>query len=463
MSDVDVDYCVVGAGFAGLAAALRLKQAGHSLTVLEARNRIGGRTFTELRDDGTYIDHGGTWVGPGQDRVYALMKEFGIATYKQFTDAEAMMVVDGKQYRYRGQIPWTMNPLTSLNLGAAFLELKRMCKSIPLEAPWSAPKAAKWDRMTLAQWLDHHLPAKQAHELLGMALSGSYTSAPSELSMLYVLFQLASAGGPEFVLGVKDAAEDARPVGGMRAIYDAMAAEVAGSVHLEQPVRVIRQDADGVTVRAEGMTVRASRVVVAVPLAIAGHIIYEPMLPIDRSMLHQRGPSGSVLKSHVVYDEPFWRTDGLTGQSAAPGTAAPVTIDACTDVGRPGLLCVVAEGPGARELSRMEVADRRSAVLAALTERFGAKANSPTDYTEQDWTVERYSGGGMISHTPPGVLTEFGHALREPCGRVHWAGTESSHVMMGFVDGAIRSGERAAREVMEGDGSRRPSAPVAMA
>lgn len=444
----DVDFCVVGAGFAGLTAALRLRQAGHSVAVLEARDRIGGRTFTEQREDGTYIDHGGTWVGPGQDRIYALMSEFGIRTYKQFTDAEAMMVVDGKQYRYSGQIPWSMNPITSVNLGAAFLELKRMCKSIPLDAPWSAAKAEKWDRMTLAQWLGQTLPSKQAHELLEMALSGTYTSAASELSMLYVLFQLASAGGPDFVLGVKDAAEDSRPVGGMGVVYGAMGAAVADSTHLQQPVRSLHQDADGVTARTDGMTVRARRVIVAVPIAIASQIIYEPRLSIDRSMLHQRMPSGSVFKSHVIYDEPFWRADGLTGQSAAPGTAAPVTLDACTHVGRPGILCVVAEGPGARQLSLTDAAERRSAVLATLTQRFGGKASSPVDYTEQDWTVERYSGGGMISHAPPGVLTEFGPALREPCGRIHWAGTESSDVMMGFVDGAIRSGERAAREVM---------------
>jgi len=199
------------------------------------------------------------------------------------------------------------------------------------------------------------------------------------------------------------------------------------------------------------MKVRASRAIVAVPIAIAGHIDYEPMLPIDRAMLNQRMPSGSVLKTHVIYDEPFWRNDGLTGQSAAPGTAAAVTIDACTHAGGPGVLAVINEAMGARDLSRMEPADRRRAVLGTLAERFGARAAAPVDYTEQDWTVERYSGGGMISHAPPGVLTEFGHALREPCGRIHWAGTESSEMMMGFVDGAIRSGERAAREALAGD------------
>jgi monoamine oxidase len=193
----------------------------------------------------------------------------------------------------------------------------------------------------------------------------------------------------------------------------------------------------------------ARRIIVAVPLAIAGQIIYEPMLPVDRSFLHQRMPSGAIIKTSVVYDEPFWRADGLSGQSAAPGTPAAVTIDACTDSGRPGVMCVITEGPIARRLGGLDAAARKEAVLADLAERFGGKCKSPVDYVEQDWSVERYSGGGMISHAPPGVLTSFGHSLRPPCGRIHWAGTESSAVMCGWVDGAVRSGERAAAEVMQ--------------
>ncbi|WP_181718889.1 flavin monoamine oxidase family protein [Nocardia gipuzkoensis] len=445
----DVDFCVIGGGFAGLTAALRLRQMGRSVALLEARDRLGGRTFTEVREDGSWIDRGGAWIGPGQDRIQALMTEFGVPSYKQYTDGEAMMVVDGKQHRYTGTIPWTMSPWAAMNLGAVFLELGHMCKSVPLEAPWAAKKADKWDQVSLAHWLESNILSKPAHDLLETAIAGCYTSAASEVSLLFVLYQMASGGGPSFVLGVKDAAQDARPVGGMGAIYRPMAAELGDSIHLSQPVRCIHQDADGVRVRAEDLTVRARRAIVAVPLAIADKISYKPMLPVDRSFLHQRMPSGSIIKTSVVYDEPFWRGDGLSGQSAAPGSPATITIDACTDTGRPGVLCVIIEGPIARHVGRLDDAERRGAVLGALVERFGRKAGSPVDYIEQDWSAERYSGGGMLSHAPTGVLTQFGHALREPCGRIHWAGTESSAVMCGWIDGAIRSGERAASEVLE--------------
>lgn len=444
----DVDYCVVGAGFAGLTAALRLKQAGRSVALLEARDRVGGRTFTVTRDDGVWVDRGGAWVGPGQDRILALMNEFGVPEYKQHHDGDAMMVVGGKKHRYGGTIPWTVSPWAVANLGIGLASIEEMSKAIPREAPWEAKKAQEWDRISIGEWIHKNSMSKQAAEMLDMAFAGLYTSAASETSLLWGLLQTASAGGLTFAISGKGGSQDARPVGGMGAIYRPIAAELGEALHLSRPVHKIAQDADGVTVSADGITLRARRVIVAIPLAIATSIVYEPMLPVDRAFLHQRIPSGAVIKISIFYEEPFWRADGFSGQSAAPDSPATLTIDACTNTGNPGIMCVITEGPAARQLTKLDEAERKGLVIGELVDRFGDKAKTPLEYHEQNWTTEHYSGGGMIGHAPTGVLTEYGYTLRPPCGRVHWAGTESSAIMCGWIDGAVRSGERAAAELL---------------
>jgi monoamine oxidase len=227
-----------------------------------------------------------------------------------------------------------------------------------------------------------------------------------------------------------------------------MAAELGDALRLGCPVRDITRDDGGVLVRGDGCEVRARRVVVAIPPTLSGHITYEPQLPVDRVLLAQSMPAGSILKASVVYEEPFWRADGLTGQSVSTTPPIEMTLDASPIAGAPGVIAAFAFGPRGRALGAHDPGERRRLVLDTLTRRFGPRAAHPVHYEDIDWATEPWTRGCSMAHMPPGVLTQFGRALRAPVGRIHWAGTETATVSHGTIDGAIRSGERAANEVL---------------
>jgi monoamine oxidase len=446
----EADVCVVGAGYAGLTAALRLTQAGASVVVLEARDRVGGRVWTERLADGTALDRGGAWLGPGQDRLYALAAEMGVATYATFTDGDHLVFHEGRNHRYRGLIPSGLGWFTITSLALAIRRLDALAERVPLDAPWTAPDAAALDGESIASWIGSrwNIPSTLARTLLGTTLADIFTSDPAEVSLLHLLFHLHSAGGFERQTSISGGAQQDRVVGGMQAIADQIAARLGDAVRFGEPVREIRHDHARVEVIADRTTVRAGRAIVAIPPTLSGHIRYEPKLPADRALLLQRLPAGSILKIALVYDEPFWRADGLSGQSLATDTLLPVTIDACAATTPPGILNTFASGDHGRAFARLAPAERRRLVVDEMTKRFGAKAAQLRDYVEQDWAEEEWTRGCFMAHYGPGVLTRLGHLLREPVGRVHWAGTETSPVMNGFIDGAVRSGERAAEEVL---------------
>ena len=447
MTDLDADVCVVGAGYAGLAAARSLTQAGASVVVLEARDRVGGRARTDTGPGGVALDMGGTWVAPGHDAILGLAKEVGVGTYPTFNDGDIVLSTKGKLQRYRGAVP-KLNPavLAGLTLGMARLDL--MAKRVPVDAPWSAPRAQRWDAQSASAWVASagHAPTKRAKEMIESIIRGLFTCDPAEVSLLHLLFLIRSAGNLNTLLAVRGGYQDARLSGGAQRVANLMAEELGGALLLESPARTIAQHAEGIEVTSATSTVRARHAIVAVPPVMACQLSFIPGLSLERKMALQRMPAGFVLKVLAVYDEPFWRADGLSGQSIDFDSPFEITLDISPESGAPGILAAFAFGPRAMQLATSEA--RQSTALAALTVRFGPKAAQPTAVQDLEWATERWSGGGMMAHFPPGVLTQFGPLLRRPEGRIHWAGTETATISHGTIDGAVRSGHRAAQEVL---------------
>ena len=447
---IQADVCIVGAGYAGLTAAWRLAEAGRSVVVLEARDRIGGRVWTDPLSDGTPIDRGGAWLGPGQDRLYALAAEMGVGTYPTFADGHHLLLRRGRLHRYRGLIPRGVGWAGLVGLGLGIRRIDALARSVPLEAPWTAPGAAALDARSIGDWIDSawNVPSSVARELLRTTAIELFTADPSDVSLLHVLFHIHSAGGFASQTSIEGGVQQDRIVGGMQTVADRVAARLGEAVRLAAPVREIRHDGFAVDVVSDRVSVRASRAVVAIPPVLAADIAWTPRLPSDRRLLLQRLPAGWTWKFALVYDEAFWRSDGLSGQSLAPASPLAITIDACGATAPPGILNTFAVGPDAEALARLDPSERRRTVIAEMVTRFGAKAAGVRDFVEQEWASEEWTRGCFMSHYAPGVMTQLGHLVREPLGRVHWAGTETSAVMNGFIDGAVRSGERAAAEVI---------------
>ncbi len=438
---------VVGAGLAGLMAARHLRAVGVDVIVLEARDRVGGRTYSIQAHDGTVIDLGGQWIGPSQRRLGALADELGVTTFPTYDTGQNIQYIDGARHTYSGAIP-LIDPAVTMAVVQTMLTLNMMAHDVPLDAPWTAPQVAEWDSQTLATWISANVTSRGARELLTIAVRAVFCAEPRDLSLLHFLFYAHSGGSLNELVSVQRGAQERRFHAGAQAIANRMAAALGERVILNAPVRAIQHDDAGVRVFADAVTVVAQATIIALPPVLAGRLRYAPVLPALRDQLTQRMPMGTVYKIHCLYPTPFWRDAGYSGQVTNYTGVISTVFDNSPEAGTSGVLMGFVEGDEARAWSVRDPAERRAAVLRELAEYFGDQAAQPTEYIEQFWAGEEYTRGCYGGYMPPGVWTAFGAALRAPIGCLFWAGTETATVWNGYMDGALQSGARAANEVL---------------
>jgi putrescine oxidase len=467
MERIDCDVVIVGAGASGLTAATRLKAAGRSVVVLEARDRVGGRLWTE-EIDGAMLEIGGQWVSPDQDALIETLEELGLETYPRYREGVNVYLGPGGELKkFEGEI-FPVPPATEQEIVTLIEKLDALVAEIDPDRPWEHPQAKELDEISFANWLETQTDDLEARENVGMFIAGAMLTKPTHaFSALQALLMAASAGSFSNLVDA-DFILDRRVVGGLQRVPLGLAERLGGAVRLGQPVRTVRWagldagDADaaasgvasagapsaGVVAVTDSLEVHAKHLVLAVPPILISRISYEPPLPRRQQQLHQHLSMGFVIKVHAVYETPFWRDAGLSGTAFSPYELVHEAYDNTNHEDPRGTLVGFVADEAADGVFSLSPEERKAKILESLSHYYGEEALHPVVYYESDWGSEEWTRGAYAASFDMGGLARYGADLRTPVGPIHFACSDMAGKGYQHVDGAIRVGREVADEII---------------
>ena len=448
MNSIERDVVIVGAGASGLTAATELRKAGLSVAVLEARDRVGGRLWTN-DVDGATLEIGGQWVSPDQTALLETLDELGLQTYSRYRDGESLYITrNGELRRFTGDV-FPAGERTEQEIIRLIEVLDRLTAEVDPAAPWAHPRAQELDQISFRGWLEQQTDDEEARENIALFVAEAMLTKPAHtFSLLQALLMAASAGGFSNLVDA-DFILDKRVVGGLQQVPLRLADRLgAGSVRLGTPVRTIEWDESAATVTGEGVRVRARHVVVAVPPNLYDRIRYVPALPRLRQQLQQHQSLGLVIKVHATYETPFWRDAGLSGTAFSPYQLVHEAYDNTNHGESRGTLVGFVAAEQADALFRLSADERRSRILDSLAAYFGPEARRPVTYYESDWAAEEWTQGAYAASFALGGLTRYGELQLQPVGPIRFGSSDLAGLGYQHVDGGIRVGRRLADDVI---------------
>jgi monoamine oxidase len=442
------DVVIVGAGLSGLTAARRLAQASKKILVLEAQDRVGGRTWSQPIGDNDFMDVGGQWIGKGHDSMYRLVAEAGLKTFPTFTNGKSILRKNSENKLYRGDTP----PLGLFALLAVQKAMKRFdqaASALSVAAPWQVTNAAKLDNISIGSWIDATVTNKNARILIKRMAEGELCQPVEDISALQALAAANATGSFKQAEEVEDGALRDRIFGGAQGVSHFLHRQLKEIVKLNCPVSFVKQGENYLLIGNEKFSVQTKKVIITAPLPIVKRIQFTPKLPTEKQRLIYSMEMGTVIKCHAVYATPFWRAQRLNGSSTCLDEVVELTVDNSVPGSEKGIITSLIHADRAKSLLKLSDQDRKQVLLNSYAILFGKQALHPQLYHDYSFTNNPWIGGAYSGYFKQEIFSRYGEYISKPCGNIHWAGTETSPLFKGFMEGAVLSGERVAKEVLD--------------